>query len=103
MSVHADGVVDFDGQENVQTFASSEWAERGFCNCCGSNLFYRILPSEHFPQGEYILTAGSIDSTHELVFDHEVFVDHKPAWYDFNGNKQRHRMTEADILAAFGG
>ena len=35
--------VRFDGAENITKIRSSDWAERGFCNKCGSNLFYHII------------------------------------------------------------
>ena len=35
--------VNFEGQENINRIRSSDWAERGFCTACGSNLFYHIV------------------------------------------------------------
>src|SRR5262245_51229198 len=40
--------VEFRGLENVRRFRSSEWAERGFCERCGSNLFYRLLKPDQY-------------------------------------------------------
>jgi len=37
------------GEEHVGVFASSKWAERGFCKQCGSHLFYRLKQN-----GQYI-------------------------------------------------
>lgn len=34
--------INFTGEENITVYQSSEWAERGFCNKCGSHLFYRL-------------------------------------------------------------
>src|SRR5690606_6195169 len=36
------------GAEHVRTYASSEWAERGFCAQCGTHLFYRLLADEFY-------------------------------------------------------
>jgi hypothetical protein len=103
MSVHATGDVTLTGDEYIKTYASSQWAERAFCSECGSNLYYRLLPNPKFPDGEYIFSAGSLDNQQGLVFDHEVFVDHNPGWYSFVGEDDRRRLTEADIMALYGG
>ena len=34
--------VDFTGASNIARYDSSEWAQRGFCRNCGSNLFYQL-------------------------------------------------------------
>lgn len=36
------GQVSFNGEQNITRFDSSEWAERGFCNRCATNLFYHL-------------------------------------------------------------
>ncbi len=33
------------GEEHITRYRSSDWAERGFCSRCGSNLFFRFLPT----------------------------------------------------------
>ena len=41
--------VSFSGAENISVFDSSQWAERGFCNKCGTHLFYRLKGNQqHF-------------------------------------------------------
>ena len=102
MSAHTVGEVEFNNEDSITRYASSPWAERGFCKHCGSNLFYHLLPRPQLPGGEYIITAGSLDDQSNLEFDHEVYVDSAPGWYSFDGEDQRKRMTEADILAMFG-
>jgi len=101
MSAHAEGKVEFLGAANIKTYASSEWAERGFCKQCGSTLFYHLKPRPEVPDGEYILSAGSVDDQSNMQFDHEVYVDGSPGWYRFDDEQSRKRMTEADILAMF--
>jgi len=102
MAVHAEGEIDVTGEENIGTYRSSEWAERAFCKACGTNLYYRLLPHPAMPSGETILSAGSLDTQENLVFDHEVYVDHNPDWYKLEGEENRHRMTEAEIVAMYG-
>ena len=101
MSVHTDGEVSFSGAENIQTFKSSEWAERGFCRVCGSSLYYHLKPRPELPEGETMIAAGSVADQTDFKFDHEVFIDAAPGWYRFADEASRHRLTEADVLAAF--
>lgn len=103
MTIHAEGNIDFVGDEHIARYSSSDWAERAFCKTCGTSLFYRVLPQPQMPGGEYILSAGTLDSQENLKFDHEVYVDHNPGWYKFHDERSRECLTEADILALYGG
>ncbi len=90
------GGIVWEGEENIQTYTSSEWAERGFCRICGSSLFWRLtLPGPE--QGQLALAAGALDNLEGMRFDTEVFIDKKPDSYAFAG--ERTRMTEADVMA----
>ena len=101
MSVHAHGEVEFHGADQIAEYQSSEWAARGFCKSCGSSLYYHLKPRPEVPDGEYILSAGTVDDQSILEFDHEVYVDGAPGWYRFADEEARQRMTEAQILAMF--
>lgn len=101
MSVQVDGNLNFFGEENISTYRSSEWAERGFCKLCGSNLYYRLLPRAECPDGDLRLSAGTVTVQNGLAFKHEVFVDNAPDWYRFANEAERHRMTESQLLAKY--
>lgn len=103
MAAHATGKVDFNGEENIAVYQSSQWAERGFCKRCGSNLYYHLLPRAELPDGEYILSAGTVKEQNNFTFNNEVYVEHAPGWYEFTDNQSRTRLTEADIMAMYGG
>ena len=103
MAVHATGKVIFHGEQHIGRYSSSPWAERGFCKNCGSNLFYYLLPRPNFPDGAYMLSAGSVADQNKLIFDNEVFVNGAPGWYRFTDEESRERLTEADIMAKYGG
>lgn len=79
--------------ESVGIYSSSDWAERGFCKTCGSTLFYRLKE-----MGKYIVSS-EIFGEEALQFDHQIFIDEKPAYYDFT-NKTKN-MTGAEIFAMF--
>ena len=88
------GTVEVDDASNLGIYRSSEWAERCFCKVCGTPLFYRLVGKDF-----YAVSAEAFDDRHELVMTSQIFIDEKPAYYDF-ANKT-HNMTGAEVFAAF--
>ena len=89
--------VSFKGESNISVFNSSEWADRGFCSKCGTHLFYRLKETKH-----YHVAAGLFDGFDDkFSFDHQVFIDEKPPYYDF-ANKTEN-MTGEELFAKFSG
>lgn len=80
--------VRFEGEEQIRVYDTSEWAERGFCALCGTHLFIRVKPN-----GRFILPAGLFAIEEELRFDHQMFIDRKPAYYSF-ANETRNLTSE---------
>ena len=77
----------------VTWYASSDWAERGFCSTCGSTLFYRLKDGAFMNVG-----AGFIDDRAGLApIDQHIFIDRKPSFYDFAGDAPR--LTGEEFLA----
>lgn len=85
----------YSGEENIGVYASSEWAERGFCRVCGSSLFYRLRKQER-----HVLWTGTLDDPSVLELGGEIYIDEKPDFYDFAG--ERKRLTGAEFLKAVG-
>ena len=81
------------GKEHLGIFESSAWAQRGFCKNCGSSLFYQLKNTESY----YVNTE--IFEKNDFVFDHQVFIDEKPSYYEFAN--QTKNMTGAELFAAF--
>ena len=75
-------------------YRSSEWAERCFCKTCGTPLFYRLIA-----QNTHFVSAEALDDKSGYAFTTQIFIDEKPAYYDF-ANKT-HNMTGAEVFAAF--
>ncbi|WP_028456226.1 GFA family protein [Chitinilyticum litopenaei] len=94
LAVHCGSAVTITGEEHLRAYRSSDWAERAFCSQCGSHLYYRFLPT-----GEYIIPAGLFEAGTALDFRSEIFIDHKPAYYDFANNTEK--LTEAEVLAQY--
>ncbi len=99
LAISTEGVA-WQGEDNIQTIQSSDWAERGFCKKCGSGLFYRVTAPGKF-HGVTSLAFGTLDDQSGLSLTKEWFIDRKPEAYTFAG--EHHTVTEAEVLAMFGG
>lgn len=87
--------VSFEGEEHVVRYASSDWAERGFCGKCGTHLFYHLKG-----HNKYILPVGLLDTDVELDFDHQIFIEKKPGYYSFANETKN--MTGEEVFAQAG-
>jgi hypothetical protein len=94
MAVDCGTEVNFEGKEYISLYDSSEWAERAFCNKCGSHLYYRLKENEQF-----ILPVGLFDNEETFTFDHQIFIDKKPSFYRFANVTKN--MTEAEVFAKY--
>ena len=86
--------VTFNNEENIGRIRSSDWAERGFCTKCGSNLFYHIVESS-----DYQMAAGLFDDQSEFCMSLQVFTDFKPSFYEFSNDTKM--MTQAEVIAMY--
>ena len=68
--------VQIEGEEHVGVYSSSAWAERGFCQQCGSHLFYRLKESGH-----YSILLGVLDGIDDWQLSEQIFIDEKPDFY----------------------
>ena len=94
MAVECKSDVSFRGEENIELYQSSKWAERGFCKKCGSHLFYRFKKNY-----SYFIPVGIFDDESDLVLTHQVFIDEKPEYYAFANETKN--MTGEEIFAQF--
>lgn len=86
--------VTISGNDNVSTFQASEWAQRGFCKQCGTHLFYKLIAN-----GQYMMPAGLFEGSPEFNFDHQIFIEEKPGYYDFAN--QTVNLTGEQVFAQF--
>lgn len=89
------GAMDFEHDEALVRYASSAWAERGFCGRCGSNLFYFLKPAE-----QYMAWVGAFDDPEPFSLAGEIFVDDPHAHFAFAGDHPR--QTGAEVMAEAG-
>ena len=80
------------GEEAVTAYQSSEWAERAFCSRCGSNLWYKFLPT-----GNRTFLAGLFELPDDVPIKQQIFVDEKPDWFDLAQNSAM--KTGPEIIA----
>ena len=82
------------GDSFISRYQSSEWAERGFCNKCGTSLFYYLKPADqyHFP-------VGLLEGEFQSKLTHQIFIDEKPDYYSFANETEN--MTGAEVFAHF--
>jgi len=63
-------------------FQSSEQAARGFCNRCGSSLFWR----HDADNGRVSVMSGTLDGPTGLTTDKHIYVANKGDYYDIADN-----------------
>ncbi|MBO6768320.1 MAG: GFA family protein [Erythrobacter sp.] len=80
------------GEDAITAYRSSEWAERAFCSKCGSNLWYRFLPT-----GGRSFSAGLFDAAAKHTIEKEIFVDERAEWSRVEGNHPR--QTGEEVIA----
>ena len=91
--------IQFEGTDQIRTFPSSEWAERAWCDRCGSTLYYRLRIDGHGPRS-YELALGLFDDPDALPVAKEIFIDRKPSSYALAGAHPR--ATEQEYLVSIG-
>lgn len=87
--------MDFTEQQHLSVYSSSEWAERGFCNACGTVLFWRT--KDHSFANINVFTLDELPE--DLNLKLEIYIDSKPTFYAFNN--QTKKMTEAEVIELF--
>ena len=78
----------------AKAFQSSDWAERGFCEVCGSTLWYRALDDAHKN-----LSAGLFKNAADADLKLEFFIDNCPQGYALAG--EHRKMNTEEMIALF--
>jgi len=72
--------------ETLTWFESSDFAKRGFCNRCGSNLFWKRHGADTIS-----VTAGTIDNPTVLITSANIFVEDMSDYHDLPSVSQPSR------------
>lgn len=83
----------------IKRRATSDWAERVWCDDCGSALYYHVTAEGPY-HDQYHVASGLFPDGGGLKLVGELFTDKRPSGYAFAG--KLHGMTEAEVLAMFG-
>lgn len=93
MSLTVDeGTLSFDGP--LKTFRSSDWAARGFCEICGSTVFYSTIAD-----GARHPAAGLFADIDDVPLKFEFYTDTCPAGHALTGDHRR--LTKDETIAMF--
>lgn len=65
------------GEQNIKWYKASKHAERGFCQHCGSVLFWKQREVSHIS-----ILAGCLDGPTGLRLARHIFTDDKGDYYD---------------------
>lgn len=68
--------------ETLQGYRSSSAAERGFCNTCGSSLFWRHADDN----GAISIMSGTLEGPTGIHTEKHIFVANKGNYYDIADN-----------------
>lgn len=94
MVVDCQDDVDFEKDDDLGIYRSSEWGERGFCRKCGTSLFWKT-----HGKGRYAISVAAFDDPGPMNFVDEIFIDEKPDFYAFANDT--HKMTGREVFAKF--
>ena len=78
----------------AKSFQSSDWAERGFCQTCGSTLWYGTLHD-----GAKYLAAGLFPDAAGAEMKIEFYADMCPHGYALTGDQRK--LTTEETIALF--
>lgn len=83
-----DDRLEIEGADHVRWFRSSDEAERGFCNTCGSSMFWR-----GFGRGETDVAVGCLELPTGLHLQRHIWVGDKGDYYEIaDGVPQEERQ-----------
>lgn len=94
MAVHSQAKPDIQGLDNLTVYPSSSWAERAFCQTCGTHIYYHQLGAK-----SYVLSLGLFQNQPDFDFKSQIFIDKKPPYYDFAN--QTELLTQDQLFEKF--
>lgn len=94
MAVDCGRSVEFESEEKLGRFRGSAWAERLFCVACGSTILWQTQDGKN-----QSVSIHAFENPESFRFATQIFIDRKPANYDFANETKN--MTEAEIFAMF--
>lgn len=81
-----------ESDQTLQWYTSSETAQRGFCNQCGSNLFWLQKNSD-----DMVIFAGTLDQPTGLKMVEHIYVEDKGDYYQLDDDLPKRKGSEQSI------
>ena len=78
--------------DTLKWYASSDFAERGFCGACGSPMAWRM--SDPAVRTSASIMAGSFDDKSVLKLDRHIFVGHKAPYYEITDDLAQYAESD---------
>lgn len=91
--------IEWQGEEKIRSLQTSGWARRAWCGSCGSNLFFQITTEGPYA-GELEIPVGLFDDADGFTVTNEIYIDHKPDSYAFEGS-DRQVLTRRECIDRF--
>ena len=88
----------FDGTDHIRTMQSSPWAQRAWCDACGTGLWYRVTADSPMADN-YEIPIGLLDDSDDLEFTREIFIDCKPRCFSYAGD--RRQLTRERVMKLY--
>jgi len=88
--INDDGL-SINGDEHLTWFAASDDAKRGFCQHCGSLLFWKSNAST-----STAVMAGSLESPTHLETVSHIFTEYKGDYYEITDDLPQYKLSDKD-------
>ncbi len=79
--------IELTASESLVWYRSSDTAERGFCNRCGGNVFWKLAGRD-----DISITAGTLDTPTNLKIESHIFVADKSDYYTLNDDAPKRQQ-----------
>jgi hypothetical protein len=90
-----DDSISVSGQENISWYRASDFARRGFCNNCGSVLFWKHNELDYIS-----VMAGAFDAPSGLRGESHIFVGDKGDYYEINDHLPQYEKSGGGVVVA---
>lgn len=87
--------MDVQGTDSLTWYAASEFAKRGFCQVCGTPLFWR--PNDG---GRYAVLAGAFDDPSCLVPGYHICTEGRAGFYTIDDGLPQYPQFAPDVATA---
>ncbi|PHI28320.1 GFA family protein [Budvicia aquatica] len=95
LSLEANNTLSIKKPTGLKLYQSSDWGKRGFCQNCGTSLFWQTTDGQQ-TYVSYSSLELSDEEKEKLKLAAEIFVDSQPKFYCFSN--QTKRLTGEELM-----